>query len=274
MELAEALKKLEEALAEHYGWSSHPLLRQEVNTAIALKAGRLGITPSKYCQIAASSQSELLALVEEAPLHETRFFDEPEQFEYLRARILPKLMAIRPPHEKLRLWSASCATGEEAYSLAIVSAQARQEHGERQVEIFASDVRNRALLEASQARYQLDSLREISEQTRENYFEHTDGADGGIYTVIPDLRRVVTFRRVNLLDRLFWKGVAGRFDLIVCSNQLQYLHSAATRQMTLNLSGALRPGGYLMVAPSEIDLVNSSQLLQLTDANSFFQRVA
>ncbi len=273
MELAAAQKKLEEALAEYYGWGAHPSLRQKVNTAVVNKAERLGIAVSEYCRIAASSQSELLALVEEAPLYETHFFDEPEQFDYLRARILPELMANRPPNEKLRLWSASCATGEEAYSLAIVSAQARQEHGERQVEIFASDVRNRALLEASQARYQIDSLREIDDQSREKYFELTDAADGGTYTVIPDIRRVVTFRRVNLLDKLFWKEVAGRFDLIACSNQLQYLHSAATRQMTINLSGALRPGGYLMVAPSEIDLINSSQLIQLTDANSFFQRI-
>jgi chemotaxis methyl-accepting protein methylase len=273
MELAAAQKKLEEALAEYYGWGAYPSLREKVNTAIVNKGERLRIAPSEYCRIAASSQSELLALVEEVPLYETHFFDEPEQFDHLRARILPELITARPPNERLRLWSASCATGEEAYSLAIVSDQASQEQGTRQVEIFASDVRNRALLKASQARYQIDSLRGMDEQTREKYFENTDAAPGGTYTVIPDIRRVVTFRRVNLLDRVFWKGVSGRFDLIVCANQLQYLHSAATRQMTINLAGALRPGGYLMVAPSEIDLITSSQLIQLRESNSFFQRV-
>jgi chemotaxis methyl-accepting protein methylase len=273
MELAAAQKKLEEALAEYYGWGAYPSLREKVNTAIVNKGERLRIAPSEYCRIAASSQSELLALVEEVPLYETHFFDEPEQFDHLRARILPELITARPPNERLRLWSASCATGEEAYSLAIVSDQASQEQGTRQVEIFASDVRNRALLKASQARYQIDSLRGMDEQTREKYFENTDAAPGGTYTVIPDIRRVVTFRRVNLLDRVFWKGVSGRFDLIVYANQLQYLHSAATRQMTINLAGALRPGGYLMVAPSEIDLITSSQLIQLRESNSFFQRV-
>ncbi|HKX28641.1 MAG TPA: hypothetical protein VJ302_13160, partial [Blastocatellia bacterium] len=65
MELAVALKKLEDALAENYGWASHPALRAKINMAVANKAERLGIAPHEYCNIAAGSQSELLALVEE-----------------------------------------------------------------------------------------------------------------------------------------------------------------------------------------------------------------
>jgi chemotaxis methyl-accepting protein methylase len=277
MELAEALKKLEEALAEHYGWSTHPFLRQEINTAIALKAGRLGITPSKYCQIAAGSQSELLALVEETAMGDSYFFREPDQFECLRTKILPELMHSHPPSGRLRLWSTACSTGEEAYSLAIAFDQARAEHSLLKVEVFATDLRNRALLEASQARYRSVSLRELDEETRKRYFEKTGRfsrkSSSEFYTVIPDIRRFVTFRRVNLLDRHFWKGVSGKFDLILCANQLLFLHGSAGRQMVHNLTNSLREGGYLMVAPSEIKLVNSSRFIQLVNYPTFFRRL-
>lgn len=273
MEFTAALKKLEEALAEHYGWSAHPALREKVNTAIATKAGRLGIAPHEYCLIAAGSQSELLALVEEAAISESSFFRELDQFNYLRAKILPELMSEHPPKEKLRLWSAACSTGEEAYSLAIAFDQfksTKPEHREQQVEVFATDVRNRALLEASQARYLSTSLCELDEEVRDKYFEQ---ADSEFCLVVPDIRRLVTFRRVNLLDKLFWKGVAGKFDLIVYANQLVYLHNATARQMAANLVNSLREGGYLMVATPEINLINSSRLIQLVDAPTFFRRI-
>ncbi len=272
MEISAAMKRLEEALAEHYGWSAHPVTREKVNQAVASKAARLGIEPQEYCRIAAGSQSELLALVEEASTGQTHFFREPDQFACLRARILPELIAASPGNEKVRLWSTACSTGDEAYSLAISFDQARPEESERQVEVFATDVRNSALLAASQARYRSSALGELDGQVKAKYFETAWVAGEEQYTLIPDIRRVVVFRRVNLLDRLFWKGVAGKFDLIVCSNQLLYLHSTAARQMVGNLVNSIRAGGYLMVAPSEVDLVNSSDLTQLPESPTFFRR--
>jgi chemotaxis methyl-accepting protein methylase len=270
MEPSAALKKLEEALAEHYGWGPHPELREKVNQAVAAKAGRLGIAPQEYCLIAAGSQSELLALVEEAATGESRFFRRPDQFDLLREKILPGLIADRPPREKLRLWSAACSTGEEAYSLAIAFDQTKAEQSDKQVEVFATDVRNRALLEASQARYRSTELGELADDVRDKYFER---AEGGFYIVVSGIRRLVAFRRVNLLDKLFWKGLTRRFDLIVCADQLAYLHGAAARQMAANLVNSLREGGYLMVAPSEVNLVHSSSLIQLVDSPTFFRKL-
>lgn len=274
MEQTPALKKLEEALAEHYGWSGHPALREKVNAAIANKAARLGIAPHEYCQIASGSQSELLALVEEVAASESYFFREPEQFDFLHAKILPELMESHPSDDKLRLWSAACSTGEEAYSLAIAFNQVKMtkpEESSRQVEVFATDVRNRALLGASQARYNLSALAEIDPLIREQFFEESDSLSQTC-TPIPDVRRVVAFRRVNLLDQLFWKGVVGKFDLIICANQLPYLHGVAVRQMIVNLANSLRDGGYLMVAPAESNLINSSELVQSAETPSFFRK--
>jgi chemotaxis methyl-accepting protein methylase len=271
-----ALKDIEAALTEHFGWSANAALREKINAAVESKAERLRVTPEEYCRIAASSASEMLALVEEISLSESRFFREPHQFDFLRGAILPRLIKSRLEEGRLRIWSAACSTGEEAYSLAIAFEQARPSYIQLQAEVFATDVRNRALLEASQARYHLSALGEIDRQTLERYFERR-GADSArepdeTYTVIADIRKLVTFRRVNLLEGVFWKGVTNRFDLIVCSNLMAFLSHTAVRQMTANLANSLREGGYLMVAPDEGPLVVSPQLKQIEDHPSFFQR--
>jgi chemotaxis protein methyltransferase CheR len=144
-----------------------------------------------------------------------------------------------------------------------------------QAEVLATDVRNRALMEASQARYCKDSLREVDQQTLERYFEpgaDSSGRPDGTYQVVADVRKLVTFRRVNLLDKSYWKGMSNRFDLIVCSNLLVFLSNVAARQLVANLVNSLREGGYLMVAPDEGSLVISSQLKQAKEHVSFFWR--
>jgi len=268
-----ALKNIEAALTKHYGWSSSPALREKISAAVEVKAGRLRVAPEEYCRIAASSFSEMLALVEEVSLGETWFFREPHQFDYLRDVVFPSL--IESGVERLRIWSAACSTGEEAYSLAIAFEQFTPLYPQAQAEVLATDVRNRALMDASQARYKEYALREVAPHTLERYFERgTDstGQPDGTRVVIADIRRRVTFRRVNLLERAYWKSLPNRFDLIVCSNLLTFLSNTAVRQMVTNLTNSLREGGYLMVAPGEESLVVFPQLTHAKEHLSFFQR--
>ncbi|HYE73094.1 MAG TPA: CheR family methyltransferase, partial [Blastocatellia bacterium] len=179
---------------------------------------------------------------------------------------------------KLRLWSTACSTGEEPYSLAILCDQVEPGIPPSKVDIFATDVRNRALLEASQANYQAPALRMVDAETREKYFTHigssADAPLSGRYTVIPEVRRLVTFRRVNLLDAVYWKGITNRFDLIVCANVLLYLHGAALRAMVERLSRSLREGGYLMVAPAEATLFEHSRLKPVKECEALFRKSA
>jgi chemotaxis methyl-accepting protein methylase len=285
-----ALKNIEAALTEHYGWSSCPALREKIGAAVEIKAERLRVAPEEYCRIAASSFSEMLALVEEVSLGETWFFRKPHQFDHLRDVVFPKLIESGVQGERLRIWSAACSTGEEAYSLAIAFDQSKmtdppayqpegqpggQSRGLAQAEVFATDVRNRALMDASQARYKEDSLREVSPQTLERYFEpglNSAGQPDGTQVVVADVRRRVIFRRVNLLERAYWKSMPNRFDLIVCSNLLSFLSNMAARQTVTNLANSLREGGYLMVAPDEEPLVLSPQLIRAKEPGSFFQK--
>ena len=270
-----ALKNIEAALTEHYGWSSNPALREKISAAVEVKAERLRVAPEEYCRIAASSFSEMLALVEEVSLGETWFFREPHQFDHLRDVVFTDLIRSGSQGERVRIWSAACSTGEEAYSLAIAFERSKPSNPQPQAEVFATDVRNRALLDASQARYHKNSLLEVDPQTLERYFEQgadSAGRPNGTHIVIADVRRLVTFRRVNLFEKAYWKGLPNRFDLIVCSNLLVYMSNTAVRQTVTNLVNSLREGGYLMVAPGEESLVISPQLRQSEERISFFQR--
>jgi chemotaxis protein methyltransferase CheR len=220
----------------------------------------------------------MLALVEEVSLGETWFFRERHQFDYLRDAVFPQLLESNSQGSqgrRLRIWSAACSTGEEAYSLAIAYNQFKPSNLQTQVEVFATDVRNRALMDASKARYYEDSLRDVDPQTLGRYFERGEDLSGQSEEsrlVIADIRKLVTFRRVNLLERVYWKGMSNRFDLIVCANLLVFFGHTAARQMVGNMAQSLRQGGYLMVAPNEGSLVVSPLLSQLKEHESFFQR--
>lgn len=269
------LKSLEKALAEEFGWAANITNQAIVRAAVEEKAQRLGLSPEDYCQHAVATQSELLALVEAANIGETAFFREPQQFAFLRQTILPALLQGRSTKEPLRVWSAACATGEEAYSLAITVSQVQAQGLAAAVEILATDVRNCALLKASQARYPASAVDLIDEAMRAQFFERVGAGEAGHedYLVTSAVRRPVVFRRLNLFDRMYWRGVNQRFDLIVCANVLTMLHGMAVRRLVSNFAQTLRAGGYLMVAPTEVGLVHSSKLSPLAEEPSFFQKI-
>lgn len=283
MEDKTALKKLEEALTEHYGWAMHVSTREKVASAVQIKAARLHVPTDQYCVLASSSSSELLSLVEEIAVSDTFFFREQAQYEFLRTIVLPELFTKHAANEivsrdnRLRLWSAACSTGEEAFSLAITCHQVNPKADPSNVEVFATDVRNRALLEASRAKYKPPALRACDAELRtrffENYYNPPEAPLDSRYTVVSDVRRLVIFRRANLMDGMFWKGVSNRFELILCANVPMYLHNAALRQTIERLSRSLREGGYLMVAPAETSLIEHSRLKRVPACEGFFQKV-
>lgn len=282
MEQTPALKKLEEALSAEFGWAVNASNHAVISQAVTDKARRLGVSPQEYCQLAATSQSELLALVEETTIGETAFFREPHQFRYLRQRLLPALLrsfsgvaASPAPGRQLRVWSAACSTGEEAYSLAITINQVQPQNQDAHAEVLATDLRNRALLDASRARYSATALAVVEDVTRAEFFEPVSNLqpdEEPRYQVASAARRLVAFRRLNLFDRMFWRGVAGRFDLIVCANLLSSLSGQSARQLTANLNHALSDGGYLMVAPAESTLIHTPKFTPLSDEPSIFQK--
>jgi two-component system, chemotaxis family, CheB/CheR fusion protein len=190
-----------------------------------------------------SEREELDALYRDLLIGVTRFFRDPEAFALLEQRILPELLTREPRHAPLRLWVAGCATGEEAYSLAILVQDLMASYGERPVKIFATDVHRGSLEQAATAAYGEDAVSNVSPERLTRYFTQS----GSFYQVVPELRQMIVFAQHNVIrDAPFT-----RMDFVACRNLLIYLQPAAQRRVLSFFHFALTQGGALFLGPSE-----------------------
>jgi chemotaxis protein methyltransferase CheR len=185
-------------------------------------------------------------VVEALTVGETYFFREPAQFEALAARMVPELLERRPAGHRLRVWSAGCASGEEAYSLAIALEEAGV--GERS-ELVATDLSRAALARAKRARFRPWSFRGVSPERILRYFEE----EAGLWGLQPRFPSRVRFLTHNLVKDPLPSLVHGLFelDVIFCRNVLIYLESSALPSLAERLFRTLAPGGWLVIASSD-----------------------
>jgi two-component system, chemotaxis family, CheB/CheR fusion protein len=183
----------------------------------------------------------------------TGFFRDPPTWDYLREEILPRILADKAEGEDdpVRIWSAGCASGEEAYTLAMVTAEAMGADAVREgVKIYATDLDEDALSQARQARYTPRQVEGVPPELLDRYFE----TNGGGYVFSKDLRRSVIFGRHDLIQ----DAPISRIDLLVCRNTLMYLNSDTQSHVLARFSFALREGGYLMLGKAEMLLAHSN----------------
>jgi two-component system CheB/CheR fusion protein len=197
-----------------------------------------------YATVLAANQEELDALGRDLLIGVTDFFRDPEVFRVL-ADQLREMLRGRQAAEGFRIWSAGCASGEEAYSLAMLLHELAQETGfAGDLKVFATDVHKGALEIASRGVYCEAHLGGMSNWYLENYFR-SDGSD--CFRIDPKIRRILVFAHHNLLsDPPFT-----RIDLAVCRNLLIYLQPEAQRRALTALQFALVPGGLLLLGASE-----------------------
>ncbi|HCR13444.1 MAG TPA: histidine kinase, partial [Desulfovibrio sp.] len=174
----------------------------------------------------------------------TAFFRDPDAFEVLRARVLPVIFRDRKPGDPARFWVAGCSTGEEAYSLAMLTAEYLERTGSRaEFKIFATDIDPDAVAAARKGRYSLRVLQQMPKERLDRYFK----AERREKAIVPSLRERVLVVRHNLLaDPPFL-----RTDLVVCRNLLIYLTPKLQERALGLLHQALNPGGFLFLGPSE-----------------------
>ena len=187
------------------------------------------------------------ALVNEITVGETYFFRDPASFELIRKTILPDLDRSRPAGAPIHIWSAGCATGEEAYSLAILL---EEEGWAERAHILATDISRDALHKARAAVYGPWALRgDGSGQLADRYFMK----DAGRFRLADRFRSRVSFRYLNLASefRPSPKDGLTRMDLILCRNVLIYLDAATTQAVARRLFDCLADGGWLLTGPSD-----------------------
>jgi two-component system CheB/CheR fusion protein len=192
-----------------------------------------------------SNKDELNNLYKDLLIGVTRFFRDTEAFERLARKYLPAHLAEHAHDDEFRVWVAGCATGEEAYSVAMTLDECIARSGRSmQVKIFATDAHRASLDHASAGVYHETQLTDVSPERRERYFVRTGD---GLYQVTQELRQMVVFAPHNLLrDAPFTK-----LDLISCRNLLIYFQEAAQRKVLSLFHFGLKTGGLLFLGPSE-----------------------
>jgi two-component system CheB/CheR fusion protein len=198
---------------------------------------------AEYIRRLKSERNELDVLYRDLLIEVTRFFRDEEAFKVLEEQVLPEFLQREPRDVPLRLWVAGCATGEEAYSLAILLSDLMQKLGERPVKIFATDVHRGSLEQAARATYGEEAVAGVSPDRLSRYFIR----QGDRYQVVPDVRQMVVFAQHNVIkDAPFT-----RVDLVTCRNLLIYLQPAAQQKVLSLFHFALNRAGVLFLGPSE-----------------------
>lgn len=188
---------------------------------------------------------ELQALVDEVSVNETSFFRNPSHFEFLATTALPQRLRERQQsgEKRLRIWSAGCSTGQEAYSIAMVFLETTIFHESWELSLVGTDVSARAVQTARGGEYEEARLDGVSADRRQRFFEKR----GSKYSVRSWVRRGIEFVRGNLLDGPPWPEA----DIVFCRNVMIYFDEAHQQRLARRLAEALVPGGYLFLGHTE-----------------------
>lgn len=238
-------------------------LLREIAHAMAVAGVPSG---ARYCARIDSDERQFDELVARVTVGESYFFREPGQIEVLRKTILPERRGANGPRRPLRLWSAGCAAGQEAYTLAMVLEEVGLA-GKAQIE--ATDISNEALHVAEKGLYGRWALRAVTEQQQAAYFSQT--ALG--FRVHERFARPITFRTLNLLDPS--QPAPIDIDVIVCRNVLIYFTPEAVVRAGRRLAEALAPGGWLVTGSSDPPLRDIQGLeATSTPAGTLYRRAS
>lgn len=214
-----------------------------------LRAGAFADFDAYYSHLTSrEGLGELEQFLDAITTNETHFFRTPAHFEWFKREFLAEMIANQRQSAQpaaLRVWSAACSTGEEPYSLAICAAEDGLRLKNWKITIVGTDISEAALKDARQGIYRERSLEEVSPTQRKRYFDAQPG--GKSWQVKPAVRELVEFRRHNLMQPL---GLPP-FDCIFIRNVLIYFDRESKQAVIKHLIGAMAPGGYLVVGPSE-----------------------
>jgi two-component system CheB/CheR fusion protein len=196
----------------------------------------------------------------------TSFYRDAPTWDYLRDEILPGLAGDKRDDGPIRIWSAGCASGQEAYTLAMVTAEALGPDTVRErVKIYATDVDEEALNQARLARYADKQVEGVPPDLLGRYFE----ANGDGHVFSKDLRRSVIFGRHDLIQ----DAPISRIDLLVCRNTLMYLNAETQAHVLARFNFALRERGYLMLGKAEMLLAHSNLFSSVDLKRRVFRKV-
>ena len=216
---------------------------------------RSAISFAQYAGILDTDPREYDKLVEALTINVSKFFRNPETFACVATKVIPELW--NAPSPLVRDWSAGCATGEEAYSLAVLFREHALSHsdlpGLDRLRIIGSDIDRESVSAASTGRYTEPAFADTSPAVREKYFP----LENGMFSVSPEIRNLVSFEKRDLFDG---EGPGGRLHMIVCRNVIIYFTRETQERLFELFHDLLLPGGFLVLGKVETLLGKSREM--------------
>src|SRR3954470_3150832 len=239
---------------DFHGYKPASLARRIRKRMDAVKIDRF----AAYQEYLEAHPTEFITLFNTILINVTGFFRDPAAWEIVRTKAIPQIISSKTGEEPIRVWSAGCATGEEACTVAMLLAEELGDDGFRQrVKIYATDVDEEALDTARHAAYSERQVEDIPPEYLQRYFEHIDGT----YFFRKDFRRSIIFGRHDLIN----DAPISRIDLLTCRNTLMYLNSETQARVLARLHFALNDGGFLLLGRAETLIAVQGQLFVPVD---------
>lgn len=254
MELRPAdFQRFSEMVYRHSGIHLGSVKTELLRARLAKRMRALSLTSFKdYYQAVLEDESgeELARMLDVVTTNKTEFFREDKHFVLLAQSILPPLLAgaAQRADKTLRIWSAACSSGEEAYTLAMCAREASVGTNVK-VKILATDLSSRMIHRAVTGIYEKEKTQGIPPTLLQKYFESEGKGEGKTYRVGNELRSMIQFHRFNLNDGLF--PFRNLFDVIFCRNVMIYFDQAVQQDLVGRMAGVLRKGGYFFTGLSE-----------------------
>ncbi|CAM5424071.1 chemotaxis protein CheR [Streptomyces spiroverticillatus] len=218
-----------------------------------------------YRDLLETDTDEFRTLFNTILINVTSVFRDPDAWDLLQREVVPQIVQEAGDEAEIRVWSAGCSSGEEAFSLAIMFAEALGvEEALNRVKIYATDVDEEALREARSGLYTAKALEPLTPELRERYFEQS----GARFVFRPDLRRRVIFGRHDITR----DAPISRLDLLVCRNTLMYFNVEAQSQIVDRFHFALREGGHLFLGKAEMLLNDADRFEAVSIRQRIFRR--
>lgn len=237
-------------VSENAGIVLGPNKRQLIQGRLGRRLRELGLSSYEaYCDhVRESGPEELVGLINALTTNVTAFFRENHHFEALANYMIPEALKRNEATRRLRLWSAGCSTGEEAYCMAMVLAENLPPHSRWDAKILATDIDSDVIEAARAGIYPTDRLTAIPQERLRRFFRRGRGEEEGNAQVQPEIANLITFNPLNLLRP--WP-MRGPFDVIFCRNVMIYFDQETRENLVARFGGMLVDGGYLCVGHSE-----------------------
>ncbi|MBO1333284.1 CheR family methyltransferase [Streptomyces sp. VRA16 Mangrove soil] len=266
VETDEELEELLRFLRDARGFDFTGYKRSSLGRRIRKRMTDVGIESyADYRDQLETTADEFNALFNTILINVTSFFRDTDAWTYLQDEVLPELLAQVGHSDEIRVWSAGCSSGEEAYSLAMMFAEALGlEEALNRVKIYATDVDDEALRDARSGLYPAKTLEPLAAELRDKYFEQ----NGSQFSFRSDLRRRVIFGRHDITR----DAPISRLDLLVCRNTLMYFNVEAQTQIIDRFHFALRENAFLFLGKAEMLLNDAERFDVLSMRQRIFRR--